>query len=295
MNRGIGVLVAITTVLLLLFSAAQSSQGQTVQTVSNAVNNLLQKFEAVSDGTQTTDDPPVIHVVDRDNKDSWKIDVGPTGVVTFENTTCDTGETPLPPGALHLVVGEGDSYARLRATRYHRTYLRDLTQLNYWTCDQTNNGQQLPYIILDINWNGGNSIDDLIFFEPAYQNAVEGGVCGAGSSQSLQMLLKWQYWDALRTDPTTNTYRACYWAASTDGTGVCSEGEFVCPLSVYIAMHPNAAIVNVDGNHGGVQIVHGFASSQNTFNGWVDAFTIGRSINGPNGTHNTITYDYQQP
>ena len=119
--------------------------------------------------------------------------------MTFENdTTCDQTETPLPSGALHIIVGQGDSYARLRSTRYHRTYLRDLTRLDYWTCDNSNNGQQLPYIILDIDWNGDNTIDDLLFFEPAYQNAVEGGACGTGSLQAPQTLGKWQFWDALR-------------------------------------------------------------------------------------------------
>jgi hypothetical protein len=37
--------------------------------------------------------------------------------VPFENdTTCDQAHTPLPPGALHLVVSQGDSFARLRST-----------------------------------------------------------------------------------------------------------------------------------------------------------------------------------
>jgi hypothetical protein len=159
----------------------------------------------------------------------------------------------------------------------------------------------LPYVILDIDWNGDNTIDDLIFFEPAYQNASEGGVCGAGSGQDVQTDQKWQFWDALRNDG--GTFKACYWALSSPlgggGTGTvgCGQGDVVCSLSDYITQHPNAAIVKVDGNHGGVQIVHGFASASDMFNGWVDAFTIGKDINGSSGqTYNsTITYNYQAP
>jgi len=269
------------------------------------LKTLLLKFEPISDGSLTTDDPlpfgHTIHVVDRDNKDSWKIDQF-NGVVTFEDSKCDALETPLQAGALHLVVNPGDGWARLRSTRYHRTFLRDLTRLDYLACDHMNNGQQWPYLLLDIDWDGNNSIDDLIFFEPAYQNPGEGGTCGVGSNQGPELYDKWQFWDGLRTDPTTGEFRACYWAGSSPlvggvGTTGCGPGVFVCSLSEYIAQHPNAAIINVDGNHGGVQIVHGFASASDRFDGWADAFTIGKDINGSDGqTYNsTITYDFQKP
>jgi len=285
------------------------AQTELVQTTTDLIQQLLLRFEAASDGTLTLDDPPpfgnTIHVVDRDNRDAWKIDVSSTGMVTFENDnmTCDPSEVPLPPGAVHLTLTQtqDNQHVRLRSTRYHRTYLRDLTRLEYHTCDEANNGQQLPFILLDIDWDGDNAIDDLIFFEPAYQNAVEGGACGVGSHQDVQTEHKWQFWDALRVDG--GTFKACYWAVSSSlvsgGTETigCGQGEFVCSLSDYIGQHPNAAIVNVDGNHGGVQIAHGDASTGDTFNGWVDAFTIGKDINGSSGQTNnsTVTYDFQKP
>ncbi len=272
---------------------------------TDLMQQLLLKFEPVSDGTLTTDDPlppgNVIHVVDRDNKDSWKINVTLTGSVTFDNDmSCDPPNVPLPPGALHLVVTKGDERARLRSTRYHRTFLRDLTRLDYWACDERNNGQQWPFILLDIDWDGDNVIDDLIFFEPAYQNMAEGGPCGAGSAQGPEMPQKWQFWDALQI--AGGMFNACYWAVSSPfvgGTGTlgCGPGENVCTLSNYISQHPNAAIVNVDGNHGGVQIAHGDASDFDMFDGWADEFTIGKDINGSNGQtqNSTITYDFQKP
>ena len=275
------------------------------QTASYLTQQLLALEALIPDGTLTPDDPlpsgHTIHVVTHDNQDSWKVQVSPTGEVTFEDeTTCDpSAPPPLPPGALHLVVmpttgTEPLTFARLRATRYHRTYLRDLTRLDYWACDEENNGQQWPFIALEIDHNGDNVIDDELIFEPAWQNAAEGGECGAVSNQGPEMLDKWQFWDALRTDATTGQFHACWW--SVEEMTVFPPGFTIRPLSDYIAAHPNAAIVNLDGNHGGVQIIHGFAENV-TFDGWVDAFTIGKDINGSNGQtqNSTITYDFQKP
>jgi hypothetical protein len=225
-------------------------------------------------------------------------------MVTFDDeASCDPSQAPpLPPGALHLVVATGDQGARLRSTRYHRTYLRDLTRLDYHACDEVNNGQQWPYILLNIDWDGDNVIDDNLIFEPAYQNPIDGGACGLGSGQQRPVLQEWHFWDALRKDLTSGTYRACWWSTcmfeSPPPAGCFPffpPGDIIRSLSEYIAQHPNAAIVNLDGNHGGVHLVHGFASPGDVFDGWVDAFTIGKDINSSNGQANsTITYDYQK-
>jgi hypothetical protein len=268
-------------------------------TVSYLTQQLFAAEPKIPDGSLTADDPlpfgNTIHVVTHDNQDAWKIQVS-SGAVTFEDDTCDPASTPLPTGALHLVVVPGAgplTYARLRSTRYHRTYLRDLSRLDYYACDQSNNGQQWPFIVLEIDWNGDNVIDDELVFEPAYQNPVEGGACGAGSAQGPEALNQWQFWDALRKEATTGDYRACWWSVEDPAF---PPGFTIRSLSQYIAAHYDAAIVNLDGNHGGVQIMHGFASESDSFDGWVDAFTIGKDVNGSNGRNNsTITYDFQQP
>jgi hypothetical protein len=147
--------------------------------------------------------------------------------------------------------------------------------------------------VLEIDWNGDNSIDDEIVFEPAYQNPAEGGVCGVGSAQGPEALNKWQFWDALRKDATSGAFRACWW--SVEETAAFPPGDVIHPLSDYIAAHPNAAIVNLDGNHGGIQVMHGFASASDSYDGWVDAFTVGKDVNGPDGHNNsTITYNFEQ-
>ena len=268
-------------------------------TVTYLTQQLLLLESRLPDGSLIVDDPPpfgnTIHEVTHDNQDSWKIHVS-SGTVTFEQDNCNSAATPLPTGALHLVVVPGAgplTYARLRSTRYHRTYLRDLTRLDYYACEQRNNGQQWPFIVLEIDWDGNNTIDDEIIFEPAYQSD-DGGVCGLTESQQQEPAYNvWQYWDALRKDPSADTYRACWW--STDDPAF-SPGVTIRTLSEYIAAHPNAAIVNRDGNHGGVQIMHGFASASDNFDGWVDAFTIGKDMNNANSQreNSTVTYDFEQ-
>ena len=268
-------------------------------TVAYLTQQLLAQEPLIPDGSLTADDPPpfgnTIHVVTHDNQDSWKIHVS-SGAVTFETDQCDAAETPLGSGALHLVVVPGAgplTYARLRSTRYHRTYLRDLTRLDYYACDHKNNGQQWPFIVLEIDWDGNNTIDDEIVFEPAYQNASEGGTCGATSAQGPEVLDKWQYWDALRKDATASTYRACWWSVEDPAF---PPGITIRSLSDYIAAHENAAIVNLDGNHGGVQIMHGFSDASDSYDGWADAFTIGKDVNNTNSQreNSTVTYDYEK-
>jgi hypothetical protein len=149
-------------------------------------------------------------------------------------------------------------------------------------------------VVLEIDRNGDNQIDDELIFEPAYQNPAEGGACGLGSAQGPETLDKWQYWDGLRKDPSGNpaTFRACWWSVEDPAF---PPGFVIRRLSDYIATYPNAAIVNLDGNHGGVQVMHGFASASDTFDGWVDAFTIGKDMNKTNSQteNSTVTYDYE--
>jgi len=267
-------------------------------TPGSLMRQLLALEPLIPDGSLTLNDPlppgNTIHVVTHDNQDAWKIQAS-SGTVTFETDQCDAAETPLPTGALHLIVSPGVgplTYARLRSTRYHRTYLRDLSRLDYYACDQVNNGQQWPFIVLEIDWDGNNTIDDELIFEPAYQNAAEGGTCGAGSAQGPELLDKWQFWDGLRRD-LSGTFHACWWSVEDE---LFPPGIVIRSLSEYIAAHPNAAIVNLDGNHGGVQIMHGFSDASDSYDGWVDAFTIGKDMNTSNGQNNsTITYNYEKP
>jgi hypothetical protein len=278
------------------------------QNLSVLTAQLLANEALIPDGSVTQNEPPLsghtIHVIDRDNKGGWKIQ-GSTEVIMFEDATCDPPGVPLKPGALHLFSPPpSDQGARLRSTRYHRTYLRDLSRLDYHACDEFNSGQW-PYIVLSIDWDGDNQINEHIIFEPSYQNFPDGGACGLASAQPEPLLEQWQFWDALKGAPgDPETFKACWYSTCAyklpmpdPGCVPFPPGPLIQPLSAYIEEHPNAAIVNLDGNHGGVQISHGEQLPDVGYKGWVDAFTIGKDINNTSGQtlNSTITYDFQKP
>ena len=67
-------------------------------------------------------------------------------------------------------------------------------------------------------------------------------------------------------------------------------GTGVKPLSYYLALYPLAKLTNATSGLGGIRFDVGFASPNDQFNGYVDAFTIG--IAGSNTTfdfENTVS------
>jgi len=220
--------------------------------------------------------PTTQQTVWHDNDNAWKIDNVGGGSTTFEVDQCNPTATPIGDGALHLLVTDGSTQAaQLRSTRYHRTYLRSILTLKYSTCARFNNGQQWPYIILNVDYDGDNNTDDLLFFEPAYQDPAEGSA--SCPDQGEEMFFQWQRWDARN---------GCWW--SLEGTAGATPGSGVKPLSVIIAAEPNAAIVNPNGNHGGVRLVQGFGDPV-PHDGWVDAFEI-----SDRNANSNITYNFEE-
>ena len=143
MSSRIRFLLALLGATVLLF--LNIGTGAFADSLSDLTQQLLKSEPLIPDGTVSILDPlpygNSIHVVSKDNMDGWKIQTS-SGATTFELDQCDPSETPLPTGALHLVVVPGVgplTYARLRSTRYHRTYLRDLTRLDYYACGVKNN------------------------------------------------------------------------------------------------------------------------------------------------------------
>jgi hypothetical protein len=240
----------------------------------------------MSIATNTTQSTTPYQVVTHDNMKDWKIDVGPGGSVTFDPQPADCAGPPPNggKGALHLQVTPGDSYARLRNGDYNNTPLASLVALDYWTCDRNNNGQQWPFLRINVDWNGDQQPDDAIFFEPSYQNTVEGGLCGTRSGQATPALKTWQHWDALRGTNGASA-NACWWSEN-DPTFM--PGDVIRSLSDYIAQHPGATIVNPSGQLGAVQIVHGFSSASDQYDGYADLLRIGDM--NPNST---VTYNYE--
>src|SRR3989442_9598828 len=104
------VFVAGLTVLLVVLM--QETRGAMADPIHDLMIRLFQSEPLIPDGSVSPNDPlpfgHTVHVVTHDNQDTWKVQVSPTGAVTFQNdSTCDSANTPLPPGALHLVVAPG--------------------------------------------------------------------------------------------------------------------------------------------------------------------------------------------
>ena len=202
----------------------------------------------------------VLITVDADGEDGWQFSVtSPDGAVTLE---LGPGLPPIGDGAVRLFTGtSGDLSAEIGNTGFHGVPLRELTDLRYWTYSTQNNGQQWPYIILQIDRDGNGSVVDLLFFEPGYQTPGSGNP--SLPDQGLPVLNTWQDWNALVGG---------WW--SLNGVGGLNPGDQVGPLSQYLAVEPDATIVNSASGLGGVRVVQGFASPEDVFNGYVDAFSI---------------------
>jgi hypothetical protein len=196
------------------------------------------------------------------NLQGWQIQTSGTGqTVTFVS---GPATPPLGVGSAEFNVGPiGSGAAQLRNPDYAGTLLSDLTTLKYATyVQQYGSGGQANYLILNVDYDGNATIDDLLFFEPVYQDAT----FFPSNPQGPLTLNTWQTWDALNGG---------WW--SVNGTAGANPGTGVKSLSTIIAAEPNATIVN-SGTAGGVRIVAGFgAGAWDNFIGNADAFTIGIS------------------
>jgi hypothetical protein len=221
-----------------------------------------------------------ILVVSHDGQFQWHsrvTDASGNPDPTAGSVTFVTGPA-VPPrgtGSLRLMTNllRGDGSAQMRSTRYAGVRLSSLTELTYWTYMAMNNGQQFPYLAIDVSCSSCVGGTDRLFFEPPYQFPGEGNPSCA--HQALTILMTWQKWDALN---------GCWWSNSGDGG---NPGIFTEPLSTFMNLHPEAAIRNPSGV-GGVRLAVGFASDIDNFDGNIDMVTIG--VQG-----RATSYDFEPP
>ncbi|MBI2524689.1 MAG: PEP-CTERM sorting domain-containing protein [Candidatus Rokubacteria bacterium] len=197
-------------------------------------------------------------VVDPLNPNGWAFQVtSADGIGAFVG---GPGTPPLGSGSARLFTGtHGDDSAQIRTPTYNGVSLSSLTQLAYSTHVTSWNGQQAPYIILNVDLDANGSVDDLLFFEPAYQNPVDGNP--ALPNQGTASTGVWQTWDAL----SGGWWSLNSIAGATPGTGVKSLGDYLAVESG--AMLSTTAL-------GAVRLVTGFASAPDVFDGNVDKFVI---------------------
>jgi hypothetical protein len=201
-------------------------------------------------------------LVNHDGAAGWnfKLGAGASGGFVHGPST-----PPFGVGSVHLATGagQGDSLAEIRNKNYNDKPLSQLTGLSYWTYVHQNNGQQFPFLILDVSSTGGKTVDNLLFFEPPYQSPGNGGP--ACANQEMTAMDTWQGWDALN---------GCWYAITPNGDAAwAGAGTDSQPLSNYLALHPKARIVNPSSG-GAVRLAVGEASNTDNFDDNADAFLI---------------------
>jgi hypothetical protein len=188
---------------------------------------------------------------------------------------------PLGNGSANIATGNGtsggDGAEILANSGYEGVALSSITTLSYSTYMTSNNGQQMPYLRLEVTYNGGTAFDQL-FFEPPYQTPGSGNA--SLPDQGASVLNTWQTWDALSGG---------WW----DNAGLCGgPGTNVVSFAACVAALGDAEIVNDRGvpgvleGVGGIQFTVGFTSDTDISDGNVDNFTIG--IDNDN-----VTYDFE--
>jgi hypothetical protein len=198
--------------------------------------------------------------------DGWITQQSGTATVGF---VAGPGTPPAGDGSVELRVGsDGNSAAQVRNGDYAGTLLSDLTTLTYNTYVQQDGlGGQAPYILLNVDLDGNGTTDDLLFFEPVYQNSVF-----FTNDQGPLLVGVWQDWNALDGG---------WW--SVNGTAGATPGTGVKSLEDYIAAEPDAAVASGPA----LRVVTGFgAGAWDNFVGNADAVTVG--VNGSD-----TTYDFE--
>jgi len=232
------------------------------------------------------------------------IDMGNWSFVATDDSgnpcpTCGSGSMVYGPGTPLLGLGSANLQTELNDGQYasaivssalNGQYLSAITALSYSTYDTTNNGQQFPYLQLMVSWAGGTPLfgsgpDDILTFEPPYQTpATNGGFTAYDATVPLPdegatVMTKWQTWDALNGA----WYDALGTAVTNPNGG--SGGEDT--LAQLIAALPSDATVTADWNgNGGTELLVGYTSPGENYDGNVDNVTIG--ISGV-----STTYDFE--
>lgn len=222
----------------------------------------------------------------------------------FYNSTNDgvsfvAGPTGQPIGTgsanLYLLNGTGDGNAVLATNFGAGTPLSSITSLSYYTYSTQNNGQQFPFLRLNINLEGeaNGPVDDSLFFEPPYQTPGSGNP--SLPNQGATSMNTWQSWNAETGGWWDNL--GIFNPGTTEGSnlGVGSLSNFLTALASYVESQ-NGGVLPADYDpvltsgstnsvpRGAISFNVGESSQGDSYNGYVDDFTIG--INGVDTTYN---------
>ncbi len=128
----------------------------------------------------------------------------PTPTGTFGEYVAGPGAPPLGTGSFRQKVGtDGNDGQRLMTNAYNGMPLSSITTLGYSTWVSNWFDGQVSYMRLYLDLDNNGSTDDVLFFEPIYQNGAYSG--DPVPNQGNPALNMWQHWDALAGGWWTNT------------------------------------------------------------------------------------------
>lgn len=250
---------------------------------------LKQVFATVFFFSSATIFSQTIITVTESNLHGWMKDEQYLGKIHFTN---GPSKPPLQNGSLEFnaPVNGHARHVRMRNSGFSGLLLSSITQLSYSTFVQKSGSKRdAPFVVLSVDADGDGIEDTHMFFDPRFQNPED--TTGIPTkfgwfkpSKINDKAIRWQYpicqavwqtWDALHGG----------WSTWTTGEKSFDTSPPMYSLSVFIAQHPNARIVN-DKNGGGIRLQAGGTPMADNFLGNADAFTIG--INGK-----TTIYDFE--
>jgi len=194
-----------------------------------------------------------------------------SATATFVN---GTGTPPLGTGSLQMTTGQyGDGASRIYTNNFSGVPLASISSMGYSSFTQQASYSGLHiYLSLRVDYNNDGSEDDVIFFEPEYQNGYTGNV----PTQADAVTGQWQTWDALNGG----------WWSNNNELGTGAAGANVLPMSAFVAAHPNAVITSAFAPS--LRLTAGFgAPTWDNFIGYVDNFNL--TITGGQA----FTYDFE--
>lgn len=185
------------------------------------------------------------------------------------------GTPPLGVGSFREKIGtNGNDAARIVTSQFNGMALTAITALSYSTyVTAFGSGGQAPYIQLRIDKDNNGSTDDILFFEPVYQNGTYGLLAYSGPvpnqcgvNPNCVSTNTWQTWDA----------EIGGWWSVNDSAG----GPPLTTLAGYATQYPGAKLATDTPSF---RITSGFgAPAWNNFDGNADNLTV-------NGT----TFDFE--
>ena len=264
----------ITSVAKICSGFNQNSRNYRFRFPSRLFSKIAPFIAVLFIATATFATPGVVNV-NPSGLNGWVIDTAGAATASFQ---LGPGTPPVGSGSGRFDVGaNGDDYSMFRTQAYAGTLLSNLTNLSYSTYSQSGGtGAQAPVFSIRVDLDNDGIADDVLYFEPVYQNGGYGGdpvpnQCGA--NPNCVTYGQWQTWNALTGG---------YWPNPVGGPPLTT-------LANYISAHPGAKIA-ADGL-GSVRIfAGGGAGAWDNYIGYTDNLIIGVS-----GVDTTYDFELNPP